>query len=147
MRLQETKHFLFFLRENKEKSMHIGKRDKAASTAANTKRDKKINTNVKSQQNKNKWNFTEINISIRYSENDLQVYSQWECNNVNSFLFMPLKIRFVKVVSNYHSVIFNSEYVCVETIDRPNVTSETFDKDVDVPRYSMSYKLDIFVDM
>jgi len=47
------------------------------------------------------------------------------------------------VVENYHSVIFNSEYICVE-IDR---SSECYERDVRWRRFAVFNVLDIFVDM
>jgi len=44
---------------------------------------------MKSQQNE--WNFTESTFQcFKYPENDFGIYSQWECNNVNSFLLCLL---------------------------------------------------------
>lgn len=124
--------FLFSPKESKAKPMRIWPANTTNVTGAfaNTKRDENINTS---------WNLNRINgiLLIQHFnalsiQKMISVYSQRECNNnVNAFLFVTLiTVGFTKRVSkwsNDHVAISDSdnEYICVETIDRPNVSGRS----------------------
>lgn len=130
--MQKTNYFLSSSKERKEKSNGFDagfdrQARQSSSVVANTKRDEKINT---------LWNLNEIGmngilLNQHFSALGIQkMISKFICNEnaimwILSYSYRQKSIspKWYEKLSNYHTAIFDSDHVCVETIDRPSVSA------------------------